>query len=231
MTAKVVEVPSWSHSSMSTFRNCPKQYWHLKVERDIQESQNEAATWGNAVHEKIELRLKLGPLDGALPDEFVMYEAYCQAIERCAGTMYVEEQLALTENLTPCNWYDSKAWVRAIIDVMHLDGTTARLMDHKTGKRKTDSRQLKLSALMVFHTYPNVMTIKTGFFWLKENARDIETYTRDQIPALWESFRGDLNAFKTAFATNTWQPRESGLCKGWCPVKSCMFWEPKREKK
>lgn len=231
MKGELTEVRAWSHSAMNTFRNCPKQYYHLKVARDVEESTNEAAVWGNDVHEAIEQRLKLGPIDGILADKFFTYESYCQAIERCKGTMLVEQQMAITEDLKPCNWYDSKAWVRCIIDVMHIDGPMARLMDHKTGKRKPDSKQLKLSALIVFHTYPAVMTIKTGFFWLQVAAKDVETYTRDQIPELWQAFGDDLSAYREAFASNTWQPRESGLCKGWCPVKSCMFWAPKREKK
>lgn len=216
---------------MSTFRNCPKQYYHLKVAQDVEDSKNEASIWGNDVHEAIEQRLKLGPIDGILSDKFIMYEAYCQAIERCKGMMLVEQQMAITENLKRCDWYDSKAWVRCIVDVMHLEGDRALLMDHKTGKRKPDSKQLKLSALIVFHTYPQVMKIKTGFFWLQVNAKDVENYTRDQIPELWQEFAGDLAAYREAYASDTWQPRESGLCKGWCPVKSCMFWAPKRDKK
>lgn len=227
----VREVKAWSHSAMQTFRNCPKQYYHLKVVRDVEDSTNDAAIWGNEVHEAIENRLKLGVIDGALSARFVMYEAYCQAIEQIKGTMLVEQQLAITENLKPCEWYDSKAWVRCIVDVMHLRGDRALLMDHKTGKRKMDSKQLKLSALIVFHTYPDVMQIKTGFFWLQHKAKDFESYTRDQIPALWQDFAGDLAAYKEAHASDTWQPRESGLCKGWCPVKSCMFWAPKKEKR
>ena len=36
--------------------------------------------------------------------------------------------------------------------------------------------------------------------------------------------------YAQAFKTDTWQPRPSGLCNGWCPVKTCEFWQPKRNK-
>jgi hypothetical protein len=38
----------------------------------------------------------------------------------------------------------------------------------------------------------------------------------------------DLKQYATAFKTDVWQPRQSGLCNGWCPVTECEFWKPKR---
>lgn len=99
---------------------------------------------------------------------------------------------------------------------------------HNTGKRKLNSRQLKLFALLVFIHYPEVMQVKTDFIWLATNEIDSEKYSRDQEAELWQEFLPDLAAFNRAFKEETFPPKKSGLCAGWCPVTSCENWRPKR---
>ena len=53
---------------------------------------------------------------------------------------------------------------------------------------------------------------------------------RDQIDQLWAPFIGDLKQYMQAFREDIWQPRQSGLCNGWCPVTDCEFWKPKRNR-
>ena len=49
------------------------------------------------------------------------------------------------------------------------------------------------------------------------------------IKGIWKKFIPDLRQYAEAFKTDTWQPRQSGLCNGWCPVKECEFWKQKRK--
>ena len=214
-----MKIPPWSFSSLSTFSSCPKKYYHLKVAKDVQDSTGEAALWGGMVHVAIENRLKDKT---PLPEEFAMYADYCDKIEAIAGEMHVELELAIDKSFKPVGFGSDEAWCRGIIDVLHLQGDRALVLDHKTGKRKPDTGQLKLFALMVFYHYPQIMSVKTGFFWLKTFEKDTAEFTRDQMPHMWRTFLSDLTDYKTAFKTDRWEMRTSGLCKQWCPVVQCQ---------
>jgi len=229
---------AWSHSALSQFNNCPRQYHEVKVLKSVVEPQGEAMVWGNRVHETMEFYLKVDPVVRSevmiaggrvdLPPEFEVYRPYLDAILLIPGTMYVEHEMSLDTNLVPCEKFADNVFVRGIVDVLHVDGHIARAMDHKTGKRKQDSKQMKLMALLIFAHFPQVQEIKVGFFWLKTGDKDTEKFTRADIPAIWQEFLPEIAQWKKAFATDTWQPRQSGLCHGWCPVTSCEFWKPKR---
>ena len=41
---------AWSYSSISTFKQCPKKYYHLKVAKDVKDIGSEAMLYGNQVH-------------------------------------------------------------------------------------------------------------------------------------------------------------------------------------
>lgn len=214
----------WSHSSLEKFVTCPRQFYHLKVVKDVADSKGEAAIWGDRVHKAFESYLKGS---AQLDPEFERYRDYLDRLVAMPGTMYVEQQFALDRQLRPCDW--GKAWVRGIADILHIHHAKAWAGDHKTGKTKPASRQLVLMALLVFYHFPEVLTCKTGFMWLKTGERTTRTYKREDIPEMWGQFLSDLTQYKQAFATGTWQARQSGLCAGWCPVERCEHWKPRRK--
>ena len=234
----------WSHSALGDFLNCPKQYFHKRVAKDVQDVQGEAALWGDQVHQFFEASilavrgqqaeadaiwstLKLQGMDPEV--SFKVYLPYLEAVLAIPhDEILPERQYAIGKDLKPCDWFSPDVWCRGIIDVLLLKGDRAYALDWKTGKRKAGSKQLKLFALMVFLHHPEINSVKTGFVWLKEGASDYETYTRDQEAELWQEFVGDLARYNAAFKSDMWIPRKSGLCKGWCPVVGCEFWEPKR---
>ena len=55
-----------------------------------------------------------------------MLEPWAKWVEDGKGTIYVERDLAITEDYKPCEWFDSnnrdgkKAWLRAKIDVIKV---------------------------------------------------------------------------------------------------------------
>ena len=40
----------WSFSSLKTFQQCPKKYYHLKVAKDVKDTTGEAALYGTEMH-------------------------------------------------------------------------------------------------------------------------------------------------------------------------------------
>lgn len=229
----------WSHSALSDFLNCPKAYYHKRIAKDVHDPPNDAGLAGDFVHKSFEAYLKDGtPLPDSYPESIrdwpagirtpAAYKDYLDAIKEMPGTLLPECRYAIDINGTPCDFFAPHVWCRAILDVLVIDGQRATVLDHKTGKRKEDTRQLKLSALMVFAHHPEVQVVRTGYFWMKEEAADTETYVRAGAEKLWEEFMPDLNRYRDAARTMTFSPRPSGLCNGWCPVTGCEFWKPKR---
>jgi len=222
----------WSHSALSDFLNCPKAYYHKRIAKDVVDPPNEAGQWGDYVHKEFEKYLNawmpLKTVHHPLPDDLEHYREYLNAIAALPGKMYVECKYAITTQLLPCDFFAKDVWCRAILDVIHINGESASVIDHKTGKRKVNARQLKLSALMVFLHHPDVQAVKTGYFWLKDRVFDTEHYVRKNEAELWQEFLPDLNRYREAAQTMTFMPRPSGLCNGWCPVHACEFWKPKR---
>lgn len=222
-----MKVQPWSHSRLSSFENCPKQFFHTTVAKTVQEVKGEATIWGEQVHAHFEARLADGT---PLPDMLATHEPFMQFLDNMPGDKLVEQKIALSRALEPCGFFDKNVWYRGVIDYGRVSGSTARLIDHKTGKHHAKFGQLKLFALHTFIAYPAVETVRAEYYWTQTQTTNGETYTRDQMADLWLEFTPALKQYAEAFLTDTWQPRPSGLCNGWCPVTSCEFWKPKRRK-
>jgi hypothetical protein len=226
---------AWSHSALTDFNNCPKAFYEKRIAKSVVDPPNEAGLWGDYVHREFEKYLNTSrpghDQPRPLPADLELYRAYLDRVVASPGEMYVECKYAIDTNMQPCDFFAPNVWCRAIIDVLHINGQVARVIDHKTGKRKLDTRQLKLNALMVFIHHPNVMMVRTGYMWLQDEKLDTEDYVRANEHALWAEFMPDLVRFKTAFKQEIFVPRQSGLCNGWCPVTSCEFWKPKKTKR
>jgi hypothetical protein len=216
---------AWSFSSLNQYDTCPYQYYRIRVKKDVKDEMGEAALWGNEVHKHLDKRIgKKVPL----PARFKQYEKFAKPFDTAKGLVVSEQQLCINENMEPTSWFGKDAWCRGIIDVAVLRESTGRGMagDWKTGKRKVDSDQLKLFAGLMFIHYPYLTQVDTAFFWLKENKVDKETFYREDIPDIWRHFAKKVHKIKLSYEKDKWPKNPSGLCKGWCKVTDCPFWEP-----
>ena len=211
-----------SYSSIKMFENCPKNYFHQRIEKSVKDSGNAVTAYGERVHKSLELRLGEATMLGR---EAERYEALCVGIEKLAvdGVLTVEEEMTLNADLKPTGWWDGDAWLRSKIDVLVRVGPKAYMFDWKTGKRKPDFDQLEMFAVQVFKHYPEIEQIKTTFVWLKEMKMDSETFTREQESAIWEKILNKVTRIEGALEHDNWPAKPSGLC-GWCPCKNfCEF--------
>jgi CRISPR/Cas system-associated exonuclease Cas4 (RecB family) len=208
---------SHSFSSMKMYENCPLRYYYQRISKEVRDQPGEASIYGERIHKHLEDRLKEGT---ALPDESEGYEKLAAQIEaKAAGkTLLLEQELTLNENLTPTGWWDADAWMRSKLDVLVLHKDRAFVGDWKTGKRRPDFFQLELFALQVFAHYEQVQTVTSAFIWLKDNAIDAETYTRDEEPVLWSKMLGKVTRIAESAKRNKWPAKPSGLCP-YCPAK------------
>lgn len=213
---------AWSHSALNSFETCPRRHYLTRVTKIVGDPPSEHTQWGRDVHKALEQRL-----DGkaALPAHLEHYEPLIQKLTSKHGKRLNEAKFAVDKNFKPCGWRDPATWCRVIVDTGIVGTTSAFLGDWKTGNRKPDSDQLKLSAAVGFAHYPYLETIHTAFIWLKEKKLDSEMFTHEQVQDIWNEFLPRVKRLELAHQTNTWGPKPSGLCGKWCPVtkQHCEF--------
>lgn len=226
----------WSHSSLSGFDTCPRQYEEIKVLRNFQDQKNPASIWGDEFHTAAEnyLRARCAGLHWAasastqevapLPANMTQYRDYLEKFVSRPGRTLLEQELGLDEKLQPCEFLGDDVWMRGIIDVLNINGTVAHVDDHKTGKRKKDPQQLIIFALLTFYHHPQVMCVHTNFHWVAfGGVTDGETYYRHDIGWMWDTLIPKLKDYRNAFHRGVFPPRPSGLCKKHCAVDTCEY--------
>lgn len=222
----------WSPSALNEFENCPKQYNEVRVLKRIKQEPFEASEWGNRVHDHFE-----GFFDGKpLPVELGIHEDYLRKIDEKPGFFFTEQKVAFDTKAQPCSWDIpvEQIWGRFKIDFvkvnMEAEVPIADVRDWKSGKKKEEFRQLLIYALHTFATH-KVDLVDVRYYWLIDQTETRKVYARKEIPEMWSTLVPLLTQYRAAFRDDIWQPRQSGLCNGWCPVTDCEFWRPRRNKK
>lgn len=219
----------WSYSSLSTFDNCPLQFYKTRVSKEVVDLGSEATREGTRVHKALELRVR----DGIeLPPDMVAYESIADALYNFDGKVYTEIPFAVDQNLEPVEvpvvddmpQWGNDSWCKCITDVLVVKGHNAAAFDWKTGKVRADSKQLMLNAALIFKAMPEVQTIKTSFVWLKYNQTTDDIFKRDDEKFIWATFLPRVQRLERAYEQDKWIPKPSHLC-GWCPCtkKDCQF--------
>jgi len=209
---------SHSHSALKLYDNCPKNYFHQRVEKSVRDEGNAVTAYGERIHKALEDRLGKGE---PLSQEARRYEALCSRLEKLPedAVLTVEEEMTLNADLEPTGWWDHDAWLRSKLDVLVRHGNKAQVYDWKTGKRRPDFDQLELFALQVFKHYPEIERVKAAFIWLKDMKLDSENYSRDDVPALLEKVLSKVSRIEASLEHDNWPAKPSGLCN-WCPCRS-----------
>ena len=210
----------WSYSALDDFVNCPRSYYEKRIAKSVKEERSEQIIYGEWVHKQFEDYISLGK---PLPEQLAEHEEMMASLKTLPGVKEAERKIALNTKRETCGFFDKDVWFRGVIDFSHMHRGKARLVDYKTGKQHSKFKQLRLFALYIFEEYSTIHEAEVQFYWTKTKTFTGETYTRDMIPALWSTFVPDLKQYVQAFKTDTWQPRQSGLCKAHCPVLDCEF--------
>lgn len=205
-----------SYSSIKLYENCPLNYYRQRVIKDIKDAGGEASIYGDRIHKFLEGRLK----GSQLPQEMEQYEPLCTMVERLAtdGQLMIEQEMTLTENLTPTGWWDADAWLRSKLDVLVIKGNEAVVMDWKTGKRRVDFFQMQMFAAQVFKHFPEVQRVKTILVWLKTMEMDSESYNRVDINEVWAEIMKRIQRIHSSLEHDNWPAKPSGLCR-YCPAR------------
>lgn len=219
---------AWSHSALETFENCPRQYHETKVLKKWPFETSKEMLWGREVHAQFENFLLH---DKPVTADLAVHVGFLTDFKNQRGDLAGEERIALDTQMRSSPYFGPDVWYRGQVDARKRDyiSGVSHVLDHKTGKVKNDFAQLKGFAMHEFLTQPQIHTVKVEFYWTQIRGANGETYTRAQLPELIGFFVPKLNRFADAFLTDTWIPKQSGLCNGWCPVTTCEFWRPRRQ--
>ena len=220
-------MPAWSYSSIKTFDQCAKKYFHLKVVKDVKDEPGEAADYGTAVHEAAELFIKHGT---PIPEKFAFMRPIVEPLAKKKGTKATEIKLGVTSDMKPIGFFDKDVWYRGIADLLILNGSEAWLIDYKTGKnaKYADIKQLDLLAGAIFIHFPEVQTIKSALLYVVSQDMPRKIHHRQHLPTYMGVFDTQLDQLEAAMEHGVWNANPSGLCS-FCPVVDCEHWRPKRK--
>ena len=218
---------AWSHSRIDAYLTCPlKMYSEQIAKTHPADFSGEAAEWGKKVHKAFERRLSMG---AEFPSNMSQYEERAATFETLAEQMGYEIkpelQLAVDMKLRPCGWMDwNRCWARCALDLLLISNkkTDAVAVDWKTGKPKSDDRQLALQAAMVFRHYSHVNRVASMFVWLKDGQRmEKVVFLRKDESRLWKQYLPVVRDLTDAATFGKWPAKPSGLCREYCPVDTC----------
>lgn len=215
---------SWSYSSLKTFQQCPRKYYHLKIKKDVKDKGSEATLYGKEVHKAAEDYIRDGV---ALPEQFAFIKGMLDSLNRIEGTKHCEYEMGLRHKegeITPCGFNDKGFWWRGIADllIVNEEKGVAHLVDYKTGKnaKYADTQQLDVLAAATFIHFPKIHTIKSALLFVVSNEFIQKKHTADMITNYLAPQQQQLARLEAAIENDTWNPVTSALCR-FCPVTSC----------
>lgn len=216
----------WGPTALADFVSCPRSYYEKRVAKSVPpQPETPEQLWGLRVHKAFEERQRDGtPLDADLAE----HEPFMLELANQYGDHYTEQKVALNKIAKPCEFFAPDVWWRGVIDWACIAHQFAVVYDYKTGKPHNKFDQLVQYVIYILQAYPSVQEVAVGYYWTKTKGKSTKHYYRSQLPELWQMFVPDLKQYVEAFKTDIWQPRQSGLCRGWCPIEACEFWRPKR---
>lgn len=212
---------AYSYSRIAMFESCPKKYLHTMVLKDFPEPESSEMLWGKQVHKDMERAV----IEGTYAPDFSFATDAQRVLDVLAkypdAKVHTEQQWALTRSMVKTGWFDRNVHLRVIVDLAYSVGPVGVAIDWKTGKEHENSPQLLLTAMTMFVHFPELKMVRTEFGWLKTHRRTGDTYHRETIMQQYQAFQPRVAKLERAHQEMNFPAERGGLCKKWCPVKSC----------
>ena len=157
----------WSFSSLKTFQQCPKKYYHTKIAKDIKEPDTKATLYGKQMHTIAEEFIRDGK---PIPPAFDYLVPTLEMLAAIPGEKLCEVRLGLTRDMKPCDCDAPDVWWHGIADlvIINEEKGLAHSVDYKTSKsaRYADKKQLDLVAAAIFAKFPKIKKIKSALLFV-----------------------------------------------------------------
>jgi len=213
----------WSFSSLKTFQQCPRKYYHTKIAKDVVESDTTATIYGKSAHTVAEEYIR----DGVpVPPAFEYMKPTLDILSKLEGEKLCEVRLGLTKDLKACTFNAKNVWWHGIADlvVINEEKQLAHSVDYKTSKsaRYADVKQLDLVAAGLFAKFPNIQRVKSALIFVVSKEFVKAEHTRDKMADYVAKPAADVARIEAAIDNGVWNPKQSALC-GFCAVKQCEY--------
>ena len=212
---------TWSYSSIKTFEQCPKKYYHLKVAKDVKDTGSEATIYGQSVHTAAEEYIRDGK---DIPKKFDFIKPILDSLNKIDGEKHCEMKLGvkIEDDYEICDFFDPDVWWRGIADLVIVNGDTAYSVDYKTSKsaKYADTKQLDLVAAAIFTKFPEVKKIKSALAFVVSKDFITKEHVREDRDKYFQVFSPQLDRLNTAQETDVWNANSGPLCR-YCPVIYC----------
>jgi hypothetical protein len=217
-------IPAWSYSSIKTFEQCPKKYYHLKVAKDVKDGDTTATIYGKELHKAAEDFIKEGT---PIPPKFSFIATTLEALNRIEGTKHCEIKLGVAKRdgkFVPCDFFAKDVWWRGIADllIVNEEKQQAYLVDYKTSKnaKYADTKQLDLLAGAVFTHFPKIVEIRSALLFVVSNEIVKKEHEYIMKSSYMNIMEPELVRLEAAIKNDVWNPNAGPLCK-FCPVTDC----------
>lgn len=224
---------AFTATSLTDFEGCPRKHNETRLAKRFPDTGDRtAADFGDGLHKALERYCK-GQGEFEIDPKFKDYKEIGDKVLALPGRKFYELQLAINGDLDPVDYWSKPApFYRCKIDVFDIvNQELALAIDYKSGKVKSDPTQLDLNALTAFAHYPKIQLIGTAYWWLTNGGTTTSSKIyRYNTPDLWNKYLPRAHAYKEAIEKQDFPPRPSGLCHGWCPVTTCEFHKPPKNK-
>jgi hypothetical protein len=211
----------WSFSSLKTFQQCPRKYYHTKVLRDVKESDTIATLYGKEMHTVAEEYIRD---DKPIPEKFAYLQPTLEELKKIEGEKLCEVKLGLDKNLESCDFDAPTVWWHGIADlvVINREKRIAHSIDYKTSKnaRYADVCQLDLIACGLFAKFPTIERVKSGLLFVVSKEFVKAEHHRTMVNKYMEKPIKDIARIEKAKENGVWNPSTSALCR-FCPVSTC----------
>jgi hypothetical protein len=213
----------WSFSSLKTFQQCPRKYYHTKVVRDIVEPDTQATLYGKTAHTVAEEYIRD---DVPIPPQFAYMQATLDVLKAIPGDKLCEVRLGLTKNLESCDFDAPNVWWHGIADLVVINPTQtmAYSVDYKTSKsaRYADVKQLDLVACGLFAKFPTLQKVKSALLFTVSKEFVRADHYVELLPKYMQKPAEDVARIDAAKENGVWNPVQGPLCK-FCAVKDCEY--------
>lgn len=213
----------WSFSSLKTFEQCPKKYYHTKIAKDVVEPDTTATLYGKTAHIVAEEYIRD---DKPIPPQFEYMQGTLNALNQLEGEKLCEVKLGLTKELEACEFHAPDVWWHGIADlvVLNEEKGLAHSADYKTSKsaRYADTKQLDLVACGLFAKFPKINKVKSALIFTVSKEFVKSEHYREMMPKYLEQPTKDVARIEAALENGVWNPIQGPLCK-FCAVKQCEY--------
>lgn len=222
-TTTIVRPFTWSYSALKGFETCPRRYYNYNVSKAVTEPETEQLRGGNALHNHFNNRIVHG---APLPLGYGQHESILAKFVAAPGTTYAEQKLAITREMQPAGYFDADVWFRGVVDACKIrDDHTGTVLDWKTGKPSPDLTQLQLMAVTLFVHMPTLQRIKAALVFLGHKTTERAEFVREDQAEIWCEILPRVKAVEQARIKHEYPAKPSGLCKKYCAVSSCEFYQ------